>query len=192
MAPWERGGIDPSGLATLGSMQDGAIVLKRAPMAGCGFRRSSVRHCWWEFRSSGLSGAQFAKVVGMKYQTLMGWMARQRRRQASQVKGGQPAFVEAVVARRSDSAALRIDFGNGMTMHLEAACDPTNDIKRHLDRTNQVVVLILDASITKIFPADESLSGDGPLGSEAWLLVANFLNQSFKFLGSGQKPFYDR
>jgi hypothetical protein len=101
-------------------MQDGAIVLKRSADGRVRVPAEQREALLVEFKSSGLSGAQFAKVVGMKYQTLMGWMARQRRKQASQVKGGQPAFVEAVVARRGDSAALRIDFGNGMTMHLEA------------------------------------------------------------------------
>lgn len=48
-----------------------------------------------EFERSGLPGTQFAKLVGMKYPTLMAWVVRKRRSQAGQSKRhNKPVFME--------------------------------------------------------------------------------------------------
>lgn len=47
-----------------------------------------------EFEKSGLSGAQFARTVGLKYQTFAYWREQRRRRQPAVAAAGKPASVE--------------------------------------------------------------------------------------------------
>jgi transposase-like protein len=60
-----------------------------------------------EFERSGVSGAQFAKITGLKYSTLASWVQRQRR------PGPKPRKVTAATSRRS--VPLRL---------IEAVVDP--------------------------------------------------------------------
>jgi len=57
-----------------------------------------------EFEKSGMSGAQFARLVGVKYSSFQNWVARRRKRRASGaeapvavMKPGRLHLVEAVV-----------------------------------------------------------------------------------------------
>jgi hypothetical protein len=61
-----------------------------------------------EFERSGLPGTQFAKLVGLKYATLMAWVVRKRRMQPGKKK---PVFMEAVLARPADKAVLSVELG---------------------------------------------------------------------------------
>jgi hypothetical protein len=68
-----------------------------------------------EFERSGMSGAEFAKMIGIKYQTFCGW--RQRRNKRGQSKPGSPRplqLVEAVVADRPES----VEGHHGLMVHL--------------------------------------------------------------------------
>jgi hypothetical protein len=47
-----------------------------------------------EFERSGLSGAQFARTVGLKYQTFAYWRHQRQRRQPSVASTGKPASVQ--------------------------------------------------------------------------------------------------
>jgi transposase-like protein len=47
-----------------------------------------------EYEKSGLSGAQFARTVGLKYQTFAYWRQLRRRRQPALASAGKPATVE--------------------------------------------------------------------------------------------------
>ncbi|HLP97514.1 MAG TPA: hypothetical protein VK149_03615 [Sideroxyarcus sp.] len=65
-----------------------------------------------EFERSGLPGTQFAKLVGMKYSTLMSWVERERRSRSGRARQhDRPVFAEAVMAspdaqRVADSAVV--------------------------------------------------------------------------------------
>jgi hypothetical protein len=66
-----------------------------------------------EFGRSGLSGASFARLAGVKYSTLMGWLGRQRREGAT-LEMASPAAGPAELAAPS-SPPLRL---------LEAVLEP--------------------------------------------------------------------
>ena len=67
-----------------------------------------------QFEQSGLSAAKFAKVAGLKYSTLAGWLQRYRR---SKPKGrrGRLRLLEAVIDP-AGSAALTA--AKGVVLHL--------------------------------------------------------------------------
>ncbi len=69
-----------------------------------------------EYERSGLSGPEFARVVGVKYQTLAGWRQRRRPRALS-APAPPPSPVKWVEAVREDSApeaGLRLQFPGGI------------------------------------------------------------------------------
>ena len=76
-----------------------------------------------EFEKSGMSGAQFATFVGVKYQTLANWVQRRRRAAAPQANGAEaaaPRWVEAVLEGEAGlraGGALRVHLPGGA--HLE-------------------------------------------------------------------------
>lgn len=61
-----------------------------------------------EFEQSGMSGAEFARMIGIKYQTFAGWRQRRNKRRSSKKSRPKPnvpkplQLVEAVVANRSE------------------------------------------------------------------------------------------
>ena len=72
-----------------------------------------------EFERSGLSGAAFAALVGIKYQTFAGWRQRRARGRRSGAVARVPAktplrLVEAVVTAKSDEAHRE----KGLMVHL--------------------------------------------------------------------------
>ena len=79
-----------------------------------------------EFRRSGLSGAQFARLAGMKYPTLMAWVKRAAG-PAPVVVGKRPSgrklvLVEAVVRAGSGKPPpLVLQLGGGVRMELTEA-----------------------------------------------------------------------
>ena len=78
-----------------------------------------------EFRRSGLSGAQFARLAGMKYPTLMAWVKREGAAAAVRRKETlkrRPVLVEAVVAAPCGTPApLLLHLGGGVRMELSDA-----------------------------------------------------------------------
>lgn len=92
-------------------MQERSIVLKRD--VGGRVRTPPEQRAAMvaEFERSGLPGTQFAKLVGMKYPTLMAWVERGRRPRSSKGGRGKPVFVEAVAARPADQTALTVELG---------------------------------------------------------------------------------
>jgi hypothetical protein len=72
-----------------------------------------------EFERSGMSGAEFAAMIGIKYQTFAGWRQRRARQRKSDAVARVPTkpalrLVEAVVAPKSDE--LSVD--QGLKVHL--------------------------------------------------------------------------
>ena len=79
-----------------------------------------------EFEKSGLSGAKFASLAGIKYQTFAAWAARRRKQGGvkSEVKAGkQLRWLEAVVEQAqgpviSQSQAVRLHLAGGTWLEL--------------------------------------------------------------------------
>ena len=79
-----------------------------------------------EFRRSGLSGAQFARLAGMKYPTLMAWVKRDSGSAPAVVRKKpchrRPVLVEAVVADGAGkNLSLLLQLGGGVRMEITAA-----------------------------------------------------------------------
>ena len=92
-------------------MQERSIVLKpdvRERVSTPPEQRAAVLA---EFERSGLPGTQFAKLVGMKYPTLIAWVERARRARSCKSGPRKPVLVEAVPAVLDDQAALIVDLG---------------------------------------------------------------------------------
>jgi hypothetical protein len=83
-----------------------------------------------EFEQSGLSGAKFAQLTGLKYSTFAIWAQRRRRQRGTTVPPSQkvpspPAqWLEAVVeqaAQREGSPPVRVRLASGAWVELEHA-----------------------------------------------------------------------
>ena len=66
-----------------------------------------------EFNRSGLSGAEFARVAGIKYKTFYAWISR-RRKQKEQTSAASPStepvkWFEAVITQAQSSGGNRAD-----------------------------------------------------------------------------------
>ena len=94
------------------STKDGEILKRdtkgriRTPLA----RREQLLD---EFERSGLSGAEFAALTGLKYQTFAGWMQRRRKQRgaAEPVDATTPAqlrWLEAVVDQAAGAETVRL------------------------------------------------------------------------------------
>jgi hypothetical protein len=78
-----------------------------------------------EFERSGISGPQFAAVVGVKYQTLAGWARKRRQRgQAKVISPVSPVsaarWLEAEVAGTSGSVPLILQLPGGVRVEVAA------------------------------------------------------------------------
>jgi len=78
-----------------------------------------------EFARSGLSGAQFARMAGIKYATFANWVQKQRAQKSSAaVGGGSVRLVEAIVeeagarAREGRSAGLWVELPGGSRVQV--------------------------------------------------------------------------
>ena len=88
-----------------------AQIVKRDALGRTSSSREQREALLDEFERSGLPGTQFAKLVGMKYPTLMAWVERARRARSCKSGPRKPVFVEAVPAVLADHAALIVDLG---------------------------------------------------------------------------------
>jgi hypothetical protein len=74
-----------------------------------------------EFERSGLSGAQFAKLAGIKYQTFAAWAARRRKQRGTTQTPAQAAdsvrWLEAVVTQAKSPAS---EPNSPVRVHLSA------------------------------------------------------------------------
>ena len=107
-------------------MQEQPIVLKRDMLGRVQATAERRLEVVAEFRRSGLSGARFAKLSGMRYSTLMAWVKRQGGASPPVRKKAQrtgPLLMEAVVDCGAQRAAgtLVINLGGGVRMELGEA-----------------------------------------------------------------------
>ena len=105
-------------------MQERSIVLKRDVRGRVRTPLERREAMVGEFERSGLPGTQFAKLVGMKYSTLMAWIERKRRLRSSRTKQlNKPVFAEAVMAspspRRVAEGALVLRLPGGATVEIK-------------------------------------------------------------------------
>ena len=77
-----------------------------------------------EFEQSSLSAAEFAKLVGVRYQTFAGWIHRKRYRRRSTTKT-RPRLVEAVVSPEapldSGDKWVRVHLRGGIRVEIKSA-----------------------------------------------------------------------
>ena len=81
-----------------------------------------------EFERSGMSGAKFARLAGVKYPTFMYWLKQRRERCGSQSEVGlsEPgavSFVEALIdgsCRRPLTEGLTIELAGGARLRVES------------------------------------------------------------------------
>jgi len=71
-----------------------------------------------KFEQSGVSGAEFAKLTGLKYSTLAGWRQRYRRRQRQGPVRLLEAVVEPSACANGASAALVLRLAGGAQIEL--------------------------------------------------------------------------
>ena len=102
------------------SLKDGAILKTdtkgriRTPLA----RREQLLD---EFERSGLSGAKFAELTGLKYQTFASWVQQRRRKQGPSPADPQHLrWLEAVVDQtaRAEPAGLCVQLPGGARMEV--------------------------------------------------------------------------
>ena len=105
-------------------MQERSIVLKRDVRGRVRTPSEQREAVVGVFERSGLPGTQFAKLVGMKYSTLMAWVERKRRLRSSRAKRlNKPVFAEAVMASPGKQVvtdgALVLHLPGGITMQIK-------------------------------------------------------------------------
>jgi len=68
-----------------------------------------------EWRRSGVSATRFAEAIGMKYQTLVGWIRRHGGRRENAAAGEAPRWLEMAVAPRpaAGGGVLRVELPGG-------------------------------------------------------------------------------
>ena len=75
-----------------------------------------------EFDRSGVSGARFARMAGIKYQTFAGWLHQRRMRSAGGKRSKQVTWVEAAVKPAgAEGASLRVQLPGGAWMDLASS-----------------------------------------------------------------------
>jgi hypothetical protein len=115
------------------STQSSGQILKTDSLARVRASPERKRELLDEFDRSGLSGAKFAALVGVKYSTFAAWAAKRKRShpgKATPAKVADPAakvrWLEAVIdqaqgAAGKGSSALVIYFGSGARMEVSDA-----------------------------------------------------------------------
>lgn len=117
----------------MASTQSADSILKADSLARVRTPPERKRELMEEFERSGLSGAKFAALAGVKYSTFAGWMARRKGAQSSEAISA-PAldaqakvrWLEAVVEQarkgaRSGHAVLTIQFGSAARAEIADA-----------------------------------------------------------------------
>jgi hypothetical protein len=78
-----------------------------------------------EFERSGMSGAKFARVAGLNYQTFAGWVRRRKAATANgsegQSQAGVVQFLEAVVGSGAGGmGGLRVELPGGSRLQIDS------------------------------------------------------------------------
>ena len=106
-------------------MQETSLVLKRDALGRVRVTRERRAAVVAEFNRSGLSGAQFARLAGMKYPTLMAWVSRGKcvspAGAPARQSGKRTRLVEAVIAAPEKTAAVVVHLGGGVSVELTEA-----------------------------------------------------------------------
>ena len=75
-----------------------------------------------EFERSGLSGAKFAALCGVKYPSFAGWVQRRKSRRAAEAttggNGGAVQWLEAVVGGSAPAGTLTLHLPGGARMEI--------------------------------------------------------------------------
>ena len=72
-----------------------------------------------EFEPSGVSGAKFAELAGIKYSTLASWVQRRRRGLEARKPKTRTCFLEAVAEKTASSpSVLRVDLPGGARLRI--------------------------------------------------------------------------
>lgn len=72
-----------------------------------------------EFERSGMTGAQFARHIGVKYPTMMAWVQAQKREREQPAGPGGTQWLEAVVeSERAMSGELAIEVPGGLRLRV--------------------------------------------------------------------------
>lgn len=99
----------------------GRLAMLRADVRGR-VRRSAAQRAeiLAAFEQSGVSAAEFARLVGVKYPTLAGWLHRRRRRPDEARTAPRPAvrFVEATVPTPEVRAPVELELPGGVRLRL--------------------------------------------------------------------------
>lgn len=84
--------------------------------------REKRREIVEEFERSGMTGAQFARHIGVKYATMMAWVQARKREREEPARQGGPQWLEAVVEREEAvSEALTIEVPGGLRLRVGGA-----------------------------------------------------------------------
>jgi transposase-like protein len=96
----------------------GRLALLRSDVRGR-VRRSGAQRAeiLAAYDQSGVSAAEFARLVGVKYPTLAGWLHRRGRRPGSAARP-QVRFVEAAVPPLAAPAPLELELPGGVRLRL--------------------------------------------------------------------------
>jgi hypothetical protein len=109
-----------------------------------------------EFERSGVSGAKFARLVGIKYPTFAGWVHRRRcvrgedagvagepeaLRSEALASGGPVRLFEAVVEAGTDAGRAARD-GCGLQIELPGGCRARIESPVHLEMVAELVTLL--------------------------------------------------
>ena len=108
------------------SLSDAAEVLKQDERGRLRVSRERREALLAEFDRSGMSGAKFARVTGLNYQTFVGWV-RQRKLRGGAATSGAVQFLEAVVGTPAETriglglaGGLQIDLPGGSVLRIES------------------------------------------------------------------------
>ena len=72
-----------------------------------------------EFERSGMTGAQFARHIGVKYPTMMAWVQARKRERGEPARLGGPQWLEAVVEQEeAGSGSLSIEVPGGLRLRV--------------------------------------------------------------------------
>jgi hypothetical protein len=105
------------------SMSTTSLVLKQDGLGRVRTPAARREELLEEFARSGLSGARFATLAGVRYQTFMGWVHKQNRRPGRAVSAQRPPrFVEVMAPPAPEPVPpLTIELAAGITLQLHHA-----------------------------------------------------------------------
>jgi transposase-like protein len=110
-------------------LSNGDEVLKQDERGRMRVSRERREALLAEFEKSGMSGAKFARLAGLNYQTFAGWTRRRKSSGANESPGhgagtGMVQFLQAVVGGREGASktagGLQVELPGGCRLRIEA------------------------------------------------------------------------